>query len=104
MYDELSKSANKILATDFTNYTLETGESFDVTEAKFYKSGDGASINTLGQLSLNQANVIGTFGGAKSAGLLKVYFEISFNKTQGEAFFQLDGNSATKENTEVYRR
>ncbi len=102
IFDELSTSSDKILASDFTGYTLTSGDSFDVTEAKFYKTGDDVTINSLGQVKLEKANVLGTFGGSKSSGVLKVCFNVSFDALQGEAFFQLDGNSATKENTEVF--
>lgn len=86
----VSKSVVDKLSCKATTPTIyvqsETDPEFDGTQFNMGDAGKG---------------ILFDFGGAKS-GIVKAYFEVSFQQTQGEAFAQFVGTDATKTDDEVF--
>ena len=111
-YDELAKATSNVMATTFYNEKINvvdkegtyTSFAFNATTPTILASAAGVSVNASNKLVLDTANVLFDLGGATASknGLYQIYFEMSFNAFQGEAFFQIDGSSADKTDTEVF--
>jgi len=111
-YDELAKATSNVMATTFYNEKINvvdkegtyTSFAFNATTPTILASAAGVSVNASNKLVLDTANVLFDLGGATASktGLYQIYFEMSFNGFQGEAFFQIDGSSADKTDTEVF--
>ena len=106
-YDTLAASDKKIFATDFYDETVEKVDtsSFDSTTVKITTTDDANSVTNDGQYHIEKNNLNIDFGDKKisTSGILTVYFEVSFDAIKnGEAFFQVDGTSAAKTNSEVF--
>ncbi len=108
-FDTLAASANKVVAVDFYDDAVATA-----TEVSFASETIALSTNNTdnritndNKFSLAKDALAIDFGNKKitasTTGVLTVYFEASFQAIKnGEAFFQLDGSSANKQNTEVF--
>ena len=106
-YDVLkADTEHLIFAQDFNSTVSKTTVdklSCKATEPTIYVENDtdpefdGSKLNMGDQ----GKGVLFDFGGAKS-GVIKAYFEVSFQMTQGEAFAQLVGTSSGKTDDEVF--
>jgi len=106
-YDTLAASANKIVALDFYNDAVPTVEkvSFDADALTINTNNAENKVTNDGRYHIEKDNLNVVFGDKKitTTGVLTAYFEVSFDAiANGEAFFQVDGTSAGKENTEVF--
>lgn len=107
-YDELASSANKIIASDFSDVTtnsLTVSDKFEGTAPRFTRAAEeGVEINSLGEVYLDYANFLVDFGSDKTNGVVTAYFEVNFQGIQGEAFAQIVGKSEakTEKNDEVF--
>ena len=106
-FDELASSANKIIASDFSDVTtnsLTVSDKFEGTAPRFTRAAEeGVEINSLGEVYLDYANFLADFGSDKTNGVVTAYFEVNFQGIQGEAFAQIIGKSAgkTEKNDEI---
>ena len=86
----VSKELNDKLSCKATTPTIyvqsETDPEFDGSQFNMGDAGNG---------------ILFDFGGAKS-GVIKAYFEVSFQMTQGEAFAQFIGTDSTRTDDEVF--
>lgn len=108
-YDTLAASANKIVALDFYNDAVAKVDtvSFDAEAVTINTNNAENKVTNDGKYHIEKDNLNVVFGDKKitTTGVLTAYFEVSFDAiANGEAFFQVDGTSATpgKENTEVF--
>lgn len=106
-YDTLAASENKIVAEDFYSAQVATAEAVSFSSDTVALSTNNADnvITNDNKYDLKKDALAVDFGDKKitTAGILTVYFEMSFVAiANGEAFFQVDGTSATKENTEIF--
>lgn len=111
-YDEFANATSNIMATTFYNETLNVVSTdgpykdftFKATTPIILAKNTGAKINSSNKLELKTTDVLFDLGGATASktGIYQIYFEMSFKAFQGEAFFQIDGSSADKTDTEVF--
>ncbi len=104
-YDELkADTTHNLAAFDFDGtFTPESGSSFGGDKVAVKADATKVTFNGTGAV-LKTGNVIVDLGAANATktGLYKIYFEVNFAALQGEAFFQVDGTSAGKSDTEVF--
>ncbi len=108
-YDTLAASDKKIVSTDFYEETIATipSESFNSNTVKISTTGASDKITSDNKYALNGGELIFDFGDKKitssSVGVLTVYFELNFAGIKNkEAFFQVNGSSATTTDKEVF--
>ena len=108
-FDTLAASANKVVAVDFYDDAVASATSVSFASETIALSTTNAEnrITNDNKFNLAKDALAIDLGNKKitsaTTGVLTVYFETSFQAIKnGEAFFQLDGSSANKENTEVF--
>ena len=110
VFDTMAADTNKVLAYDFNEATTisyadisynSTTPTLKGTDADHVKVENNAvSVNGV---SSTQGDFIVDFGGAKTIGVLKVYYEVTLKGIKNkEAWFKLNGTSSTLENKEVF--
>ena len=104
LYDTMAADPNKVVAYDFSdNPTISyTDTNFNSTTPTLKgTSADDVKVEQ-DAVTVAKNTFVVDFGGAKTTGVLTTYFEVTFNAVKtSEAWFQLDGSSATKTDTEV---
>ncbi len=108
-YDTLAASNAKIFASDFYDQAVETTTaaevSYDSNAIKVSTNSADNKISNDNKYHIEKNELGIDFGDKKisTTGILTVYFEVSFDAIKnGEAFFQVNGTSGEKTNSEVF--